>query len=154
MDSPGLVAIFSAPHERGVDAMKRAAILAVTAASLCAVFVLGGCAVAGRDNFKREAYSKEGTFNVSYQELYKCFTATQPVGAGGGGFPATLPITAQLYPDLKSGEYRVGNDSGYEGLVEFEAAGDKATKVKAYDIRQWQLASYWRVVESCGSAGA
>lgn len=113
---------------------------------LAASLAVSGCAVAGRDNFKKQAYSKEGTFQVGYQELYRCFT--NQVALGGSG---NLTGTAQLFSDLKTGEYRVGNQDNYLALVEFKGTGEKETRVSAYAVHELDRNIMWRKVESCAS---
>lgn len=115
---------------------------------IVAALAISACtwAVAGKEELKQVGFSKTAQFPVNYQALYRCFTSRVLIGS-------TVPLAegpvAELYPDLKMGEYRLGRDRGWFMLIEFVGVEPALTEVRAYDLREGWLSDHWKTITDC-----
>lgn len=113
-----------------------------------ASIILSACtwAVGSKDELKQTGFAKSERFAVNYQALYRCFTNQVQIGSN---VPLSEGPVAELYPDLKTGEYRLGRGRAWFMLVEFVGVEPNLTQVNAYDLREGWLDDHWRLVAAC-----
>lgn len=121
-------------------------------AALTLLLFLGSCTWAvTKDELVNNGFRRTEVFPVNYQALYRCFTSRAPIGS-------TMPLsegpTAELYPDLNLGEYRLGRGKGWFMLVEFSGKGPNAAEVRAYNLQKDWLDEQWAMVAECAAKPA
>jgi hypothetical protein len=130
--------------------------------ALCAALATAACAfpIQGREKFLVEAPGRTAEFPGNYQALYRCFTDKYELGDGvavaftPGFIPIFVPTTgprAELYPDLRLGEFRLGSGESFFQLVTFQAVADDRTRVSAHAVTPADVETHWRNVLSCTS---